>query len=171
MRCSVCSHVWKVEPVEVPATDLLSTKNCLKGLLKPFLWAVFVAGLASSLIINRTPLTAYAPFLINGFKLVGIAIRPNLSKLQVVELNASYVGDTLRLSGELRNTDIWRNHAADLRVTVRDVAGAVVHETVVRPDYDIINAKSGSGFFVQLVLDSGTEVQVTVTPLANQVYR
>ena len=138
MRCSVCSEVWKVEPVKVPATDLLSAQNCLKGLLKPFLWAVFVAGLASSLIINRTPLTAYVPFLINGFKLVGIAIRPNLSKLQVVELNASYAGDTLRLSGELRNTDIWRNHAADLRVTVRDVAGAVVHETVVRPDYDII---------------------------------
>ena len=95
MRCSVCSHVWKVGPVEVPDTDLLSAQNFLKGLLKPSLWAVFAAGLVSSVIINRTPLTAYAPFLINGFNLLGIAIRPNLSKLQVVELNASYSGDTL----------------------------------------------------------------------------
>ena len=146
-------------------------QNRLKSLRKPFFATLLAAALLSSVIIHRGSITAYAPFLINGFNAVGLTIRPALSQLQVVGLNASYTGDTMRLSGGLRNIGRWRNHAADIRVTVRSLDGAVLHEITLSPDHDIINAKAESGFFVQLAFDVNTETQVTVTPLANRVYR
>ena len=155
----------------MPATDLSVAQNRLKSLRKPFFAALLVAALLSSVIIHRGLITAYAPFLINGFNALGLTIRPALSQLQVVGLNASYTGDTMRLSGGLRNVGMWRNHAADLRVTVRGADGAVLHEITLSPDHDIINAKAESGFFVQLAFAGDTEMQVTVTPLANRVYR
>ena len=132
-------------------------QNRLKSLRKPFFATLPAAALLSSLIIHRGSITAYAPFLINGFNAVG--------------LNASYTGDTMRLSGGLRNIGMWRNHAADLRVTVRGADGAVLHEITLSPDHDIINAKAESGFFLQLAFAGDTEMQVTVTLLANRVYR
>ena len=155
----------------MPATDLSVAQNRLKSLRKPFFAALLAAALLSSVIIHRGSITAYAPFLINGFNAVGLTIRPALAQLQVVGLNASYTGDTMRLSGGLRNIGMWRNHAADMRVTVRGADGAVLHEITLSPDHDIINAKAESGFFVQLALAGDSEVQVTVTPLANRVFR
>ena len=146
-------------------------QNRLKSLRKPFFATLLAAALFSSVIIHRGSITAYAPFLINGLNAVGLTIRPALSQLKVVGLNASYTGDTMRLSGGLRNIGMWRNHAADLRVTVRGAGGAVLHKITLSPDHDIINAKAESGFFVQLAFAANTEMQVTVTPLANQVYR
>ena len=183
VRCSMCHHIWTATPistlisipvstsVSTPATDLSMAQNRLKSLWKPCFAALLVAALLSSVIIHRGSITAYAPFLINGFNAVGLTIRPALSQLQVVGLNASYTGDTMRLSGGLRNIGMWRNHAADMRVTVRGADGAVLHEITLSPDHDIINAKAESGFFVQLALAGDSEVQVTVTPLANRVFR
>ena len=189
VRCSMCHHIWTatpistlisipvsasisaLSPVSTPATDLSVAQNRLKSLRKPFFAALLAAALLSSVILHRGSITAYAPFLINGFNAVGLTIRPALSQLQVVGLNASYTGDTMRLSGGLRNIGMWRNHAADLRVTVRGADGAVLHEITLSPDHDIINAKAESGFFVQLAFAGDTEMQVTVTPLANRVYR
>lgn len=183
VRCSMCHHIWTATPistlisipvstsVSTPATDLSMAQNRLKSLWKPCFAALLVAALLSSVIIHRGSITAYAPFLINGFNTVGLTIRPALAQLQVVGLNASYTGDTMRLSGGLRNIGMWRNHAADMRVTVRGADGAVLHEITLSPDHDIINAKAESGFFVQLALAGDSEVQVTVTPLANRVYR
>ena len=183
VRCSMCHHIWTATPistlisipvstsVSTPATDLSMAQNRLKSLWKPCFAALLVAVLLSSVIIHRGSITAYAPFLINGFNTVGLTIRPALAQLKVVGLNASYTGDTMRLSGGLRNIGMWRNHAADMRVTVRGADGAVLHEITLSPDHDIINAKAESGFFVQLALAANSEVQVTVTPLANRVYR
>ena len=187
VRCSMCHHIWTATPIStlisipvsrpvstsisMPATDLSVAQNRLKSLWKTFFAVLLAAALLSSVILHRGSITAYAPFLINGFNAIGLTIRPALSKLQVVRLNASYTGDTMRLSGGLRNIGMWRNHAADLRVTVRGVDGAVLHEITLSPDHDIINAKAESGFFVQLAFAGDTEMQVTVTPLANRVYR
>ncbi|MDB2514041.1 zinc-ribbon domain-containing protein [Alphaproteobacteria bacterium] len=183
VRCSMCHHIWTATPIStlisIPvstrmstsATDLSVAQNRLKSLWKACFTALLAAALISSVIIHRGSITAYAPFLINGFNAIGLTIRPDLSQLQVVGLNASYTGDTMRLSGGLRNIGMWRNHAADLRVTVRGADGAVLHEITLSPDHDIINAKAESGFFVQLAFDANTEMQVTVTPLANRVYR
>ena len=171
VRCSMCHHIWTPTPISTSATDLSVAQNRLKSLWKECFTALLAAALISSVIIHRGSITAYAPFLINGFNAIGLTIRPDLSQLQVVGLNASYTGDTMRLSGGLRNIGMWRNHAADLRVTVRAADGAVLHEITLSPDHDIINVKAESGFFVQFAFDVNTEMQVTVTPLANRVFR
>ena len=191
VRCSICRHIWVASPVlpsasqpfvqsvdgEVfgsppqPVTALSVARDWLKHLWRPFLVAVFAASIASGVIMNRSVITAYLPFLINGFDRIGLSIRPAVTQLQVAELKASYVGDTIRLSGGLRNIGMWRAHAADLRVTVRDGDGAIVQEMVVRPHDEIIDSRAESGFFVQLAVEAGHEAHVTVTPLANRVYR
>ena len=179
VRCSMCHHIWTATPISTsgstsgstPATDLSRAQGRLKSLWKACFTALLAAALLSSVIIHRGSITAYAPFLINGFNAIGLTIRPDLSQLQVVGLNASYTGDTMRLSGGLRNIGMWRNHAADLRVTVRGADGAVLHEITLSPDHDIINAKAESGFYVQLACAANAEMQVTVTPLANRVFR
>ncbi len=191
MRCSICHHVWTASPVSLsasqpvvqlvdggvagsplrPVTALLVARNRLRHLWKPCLATVLAASLASGVIMNRGMITAYLPFLINGFDRIGLSIRPAVAQLQVVGLNASYFGDTMRLSGGLRNIGMWRTHAANLRVTVRGADGTIMQETVIQPDDDVIDSHAESGFFVQLAIDAGHEAHVTVTPLANRVYR
>ena len=191
VRCSICHHVWIASPVLPSAnqpdeksadgggagspgyavTPLSMARDRLKHLWKLCFAALLAASLASGVIMNRGMITAYLPFLINGFDRIGLSIRPAVAQLQVAGLNASYVGDTMRLSGGLRNIGMWRTHAADLRVTVRGADGVIMQETVIRPDDDVIDAQAESGFFVQLAVEAGREAHVTVTPLANRVYR
>ena len=66
---------------------------------------------------------------------------------------------------------MWRTHAADLQVTMGDADGTIMQETMIRPDDDVIDSYAESGFFVQLAVEVGHEVQVTVTPLTNRIYR
>ena len=191
VRCSICHHVWTASPAAPsasrpvvqsadggvagsplgPFAALLVARNRLRHLWKPFLATVIAASIAGGVILNRGMITAYLPFLINGFDRIGLSIRPAVAQLQVVGLNASYFGDTMRLSGELHNIGMWRTHAADLRVTVRGADGTIMQETVIRPDDDVIGSQAESGFFVQLAVEAGHEAHVTVTPLANRVYR
>ena len=160
VRCSICYHIWIASPVLPFAcqsvvqsayggvagspirtvTALLVARNRLRHLWKPFLAAVFAASLACGAIMNRGMITAYLPRLINGFDHIGLSIRPEVSQLQVAGLNASYVGDTMRLSGVLRNIGMWRTHAADPRVTVRGANGRIMQETVIQPDDDVIDS-------------------------------
>ena len=191
VRCSMCYHVWIASPVlpsanqsNVQSTNgvfaespvrsvspLSVARNRLKNFRKPFLAAVLAATLASAVIMNRGIITAYLPFLINGFDRIGLSIRPTLAQLQVTGLDASYFGDTMRVSGRLRNIGMWRTHSADLRVSVRGENGIVMQEMVIRPDDDVINRKAESRFFVQLAVEASPEAHVTVTPLANRVHR
>ena len=192
VRCSICHHIWiasLVSPsVSQPVaqsvhgavvagaplksfTALSLAHDRLKTIWKLCLVAMLAASLVSGVIMSRGMITAYLPFLINGFDRIGLSIRPALAQLQVAGLNASYVGDTMRLSGALRNIGMWRTHAADLRVTVRGADGAIMQEKVIQPDDDVIDAQAESGFFVQLVVEAGREAHVTVTPLANRVCR
>ena len=183
VRCSICHHIWVASPVPPPAdqsvalTDagavaaLSAARDRLKNLWKPCLVAVLAAGLAGGVIMNRGTITAYLPVLINGFDAIGLPIRPAVAQLQVAGLEASYFGDTMRLSGGLRNRGMWRTHAADLQVTVRGADGTIMQETVIQPDHDMIDAQAESGFFVQLAVEAGREAHVTVTPLANRIAR
>ena len=191
VRCSICHHIWIASSVPphadqsvalsdagavaaslLPAvTPLSAARDRLKNLWKPCLVAVLAASLSGGVIMNRGTITAYLPVLINGFDAIGLPIRPAVAQLQVAGLQASYVGDTMRLSGGLRNRGMWRTHAADLQVTVRDADGTIMQETVIRPDHDMIDAQAESGFFVQLAVEAGREAHVTVTPLANRIAR
>ena len=191
VRCSICHHIWVASPVLphadqsvalsdsgavaaslLPAvTSLSAARDRLKNLWKPCLVALLAAGLAGGVIMNRGTITAYLPVLINGFDAIGLPIRPAVAQLHVAGLQASYVGDTMRLSSGLRNRGMWRTHAADLQVTVHGADGTIMQETVIRPDHDMIDAQAESGFFVQLVVEAGREAHVTVTPLANRIAR
>ena len=191
VRCSICHHIWVASPVPPHAdesvalsdsgaivasllpgvTPLSAARDRLKNLWKPCLVAVLAAGLAGGVIMNRGTITAYLPVLINGFDAIDLPIRPAVAQLQVAGLKASYVGDTMRLSGGLRNRGMWRTHAADLQVTVRGADGTIMQETVIRPDHDMIDAQAESDFFVQLAVEAGREAHVTVTPLANRIAR
>ena len=156
-----------LRPVTAPSVALVR----LKHLWKPCLAALLAASLASGVIMNRGMVTAYLPSLIKGFDRIGLSIRPAVAQLHVTGPNANYVGDTIRLSGWLRNIGMWRTHAADLQVTMRDADGTVMQETMIRPDDDVIDSHAESGFFVQLAVEVGHEAQVTVTPLTNRIYR
>ena len=191
LRCSICRHIWIASPI-LPSTNRLVVKSKdggiagspqsavtslsvgrdrLRHLCKLFFVAILATSLVGGVIVNRGMITAYLPFLINGFDRIGLSIRPAVAQLQVVGLNASYVGDTMRLSGGLRNTGMWRTHASDLRVTVRGADGTILQEKVIRPDNDFIESQSESGFFVQLSVPDGHEAQVMVALLPNRVYR
>ena len=191
VRCSICHHIWVASPVPPYAdesvalsdsgaivasllpgvTPLSAGRDRLKNLWKPCLVAVLAASLAGGVVMNRSTITAYLPVLINGFDAIGLPIRPAVAQLQVAGLQASYVGDTMRLSGGLRNRGMWRTHAADLQVTVRGADGTIMQETVIRPDHDMIDAQAESDFFVQLAVEAGREAHVTLTPLANRIAR
>ena len=191
VRCSICRHIWVASPVPphadqsvalsdagavavslLPAVIPLSAaRDRLKNLWKPCLVALLAAGFAGGVIMNRGTITAYLPVLINGFDAIGLPIRPAVAQLQVAGLQASYVGDTMRLSGGLRNRGMWRTHAADLQVMVRGADGTIMQETVIQPDHDMIDAQAESSFFVQLAVEAGREAHVTVTPLANRISR
>jgi len=171
VRCSVCHHIWVAAPLAAAQKPGMVAWHFGRFVGKPLLGAFVGAGLVAAIIINRATITAYMPFLISGFDSVGLAIHPPVSQLQVVDLNASYAGDTMRLSGALHNNGFWRSHAADLQVTVRANDGAIVNETVIRPDLDLIEGDKNSRFFVQIALEAATEAHVTVTPLANRIYR
>ena len=183
VRCSICHHIWVATMVPPPADQSVALSDAgavtplsvacdrLKNLWKPCLFAVLAAGLAGGVIMNRSTITAYLPVLINGFDAIGLPIRPAVAQLQVAGLQASYVGDTMRLSGGLRNRGMWRTHAADLQVMVRGADGTIMQETVIQPDHDMIDAQAESSFFVQLAVEAGREAHVTVTPLANRISR
>ena len=189
VRCSICCHIWvaslvppptgqsvapsdAVDRSQVPVVnERLGARDQPKSMWNFFLAALLAAGLAGAVIMNRGMITAYLPFLINGFDAIGLPIRPAVAKLQVVRLQASYVGDTVRLSGELLNRGMWRAHSADLQVTVRGPGGTIMQEAMIRPEDHVIDAQGKSGFFLQLAIEAGGEAHVTVTPLANRVER
>ena len=42
---------------------------------------------------------------------------------------------------------------------------------MIRPDDDVIDSQPENGFFLQPAVEVGHKAQVTVTPLANRIYR
>ena len=84
--------------------------------------------------------------------MAGLAIRPPLDQLLVVDLDGSYVGDMLRLRGALRNDGLWRCHATQLVVKVTSPAGAILQETLIWPDAELLVPNSKAGFSSSLIL-------------------
>lgn len=170
--CSICQYIRVVslvspfasQPVVQSAAGgvsgshrrpvILLSVACvlLKHLWRLCLTAVLVAGLASGVIMNRGMVTASLPFLFKGFDRGGLSIRPAVAQLQVAGLNASFVVNTMRLFGRLRNIGMRRTYVADLLVTVRGVDGTIVQGTVLRPGDDVIDSQAESRFFVQLAV-------------------
>ena len=115
------------------------------------------------LVAERATITAYAPGLIGIFESVGLTVRPDTDSLAIVDLQADYAGDTMRLRGKLRNDAAFFAHAPLLEVTVMSENGAALANQIIRADDDIIRPSATSSFFTQLVLEASREPTVTVT--------
>jgi len=164
VRCSVCAHVWQAAPpMLMPEAEPGEMRRALGAVLTPFIILVLVLGLGLGAVQQRSTITAYAPGLIPVYDRLGLAVRPQIDRLQIVDLDADYAGDTLRLRGSLRNRAAVNVHAPALEVTVLSADGEALFTEIIRPDDAIIKPAGSTGFFVQLVMEEGREPTVTVT--------
>jgi len=170
VHCRICDHIWTVRlGANDDRHETLDLDDYWHKARLPVIGLLTGAVILVGIIQARAIITSYLPSLIGVFQWAGLAIRPPLDQLLVVDLDGSYVGDMLRLRGALRNDGLWRCHAAPLLVKVTSPAGAILQETLIWPDDRIIGAKQQSRFFVQLDIDVGLKADVSVVPLSQPV--
>ena len=164
VRCSVCAHVWQAEPPMLAAeAEPGEMASALRTVAGSFLLIVVILVGSVGLVAERATITAYAPGLIGIFESVGLTVRPDTDSLAIVDLQADYAGDTMRLRGKLRNDAAFFAHAPLLEVTVMSENGAALANQIIRADDDIIRPSATSSFFTQLVFEASREPTVTVT--------
>ena len=165
VRCSVCKHVWAPEvTAEEPAEPQL-IRESMSVLRWPLVICASLIAVMFLISFNRTVITAYVPATINAFDMSGLAIRPDLSKLEIRDLKANFAGDTLRISGALANLSGWRTHAAPLQLTISDQDGVVLHTQRIMPTDSLIEGREQTDFFIQLTIEETSEAEITVVPL------
>jgi len=164
VRCSVCAHVWQAEPpMLAPEAEPGEMATALRTVAGSFLVIVVLLIGSVGLVTERATITAYAPGLIGVFDSVGLSVRPETERLRIVDLQADYAGDTMRLRGKLRNDAAFFAHAPLLEVTVMSEAGDALANRIIRADDDIIRPSATSSFFTQLVFEASRDPTVTVT--------
>ena len=164
VRCSVCAHVWQAAPpMLVPEAEPGEMASALRTVVGSFLVMVVLLGGAVGFVAWRATITAYAPGLIPVFEQIGLSVRPDTANLRIVDLKADYAGDTMRLSGSLRNDAAFFAHAPLLEVRVVSESGEPLASRIIRPDDAVIRPAMASGFFTQLVFEASAEPTVTVT--------
>ena len=146
-------------------------QDAFRALRVPIGILVVFLCLVGGIAFNRVVITAYMPSLISVFDVSGLIIRPDIEGLEVTDLSASYAGDNLRLSGNLKNKRSTRTHSADLRVTVTSQDGLIMNEVVLKTEQALIEPGGKTGFFAQLDVEQSAEANVTVVPLANRIYQ
>lgn len=166
VRCSVCRHVWAPEIVDEAPSEAPSLRDSLTILRWPVMICATLAVLVSLIIVNRGLITSYMPSTIAAFELSGFMITPDLNKLEVRALKATYGGDTLRITGKLANQSSLRTHAAPLQVTIYDDAGVVMHSQRLQPDDYFINGQDSTAFFIQVTIEDTDQAEISVMPLA-----
>ena len=164
VRCSVCAHVWQAEPpMLAPEAEPGEMATALRTVAGSFLAIVILLAGFVGLVTERATITAYAPGLIGAFDSIGLSVRPDTERLRIVDLQADYAGDTMRLRGKLQNDAAFFAHAPLLEVTVMSETGEALANRVIRADDDIIRPSATSSFFTQLVFEASREPTVTVT--------
>ena len=164
VRCSVCAHVWQAEPpMLAPEAEPGEMATALRTVAGSFLVIAILLVGSVGLVTERATITAYAPGLIGVFDSIGLSVRPDTESLRIVDLQADYAGDTMRLRGKLQNDAAFFAHAPLLEVTVMSETGDALANRVIRADDDIIRPSATSSFFTQLVFEASREPTVTVT--------
>jgi predicted Zn finger-like uncharacterized protein len=172
VRCSVCAHVWQAEPpMLMPEAEAGEMRSAIGAVLTPFIILVLVLGIGVGAIQQRSTITAYAPGLITIYDRLGLAVRPQIDRLKIIDLDAEYAGDTLRLRGRLVNQAAVYVHAPALEVTVLSAGGEALFTEIIQPDDAIIKPARSTDFFAQLVMEEGREPTVTVTMRSDAVIR
>ena len=147
----------------MPEADPGEMRSAVGAVLTPFIVLVLLLGIVVGAVTQRATVTAYVPGLLGLFENVGLTVRPQTDKLQIVDLKADYAGDTLRLRGRLMNQASVYAHAPALEVTVLSQDGGSLTSRIIHPDDRVIRPAMASEFFAQLVLGGGLEPTVTVT--------
>ena len=172
VRCSVCAHVWQAAPpMLVPEAEPGEMRRALGAVLTPFIILVVMLAIVTGAIHQRSTITAYAPGLITLYDRIGLAVRPQIDRLQIIDLEADYAGDTLRIRGRLENQAAVYVHAPALEVTVLSAAGDALLTEIIQPDDSVIKPARSTDFFAQLVMEEGREPTVTVTMRSDAVIR
>ena len=127
---------------------------------------MFVSG---GLFSFRGPLTAQFPGLISSFDLAGLTIVPDISVLEVRDLNAQFHENLLRVRGVVFNTGDFRAHASMLNLRVVAADGAELYQQKVKPDHYFIDKGRSVSFFIQLEVDGANKAKVTVEALAERL--
>lgn len=164
VRCSVCAHVWQAEaPMLAPEAEPGEMASALRTVAGSFLVILVVLAGMVGLVVERATITAYAPSLVGLFESVGLSVHPDTDRLRIVDLEADYAGDTMRLRGKLRNDAAFFAHAPLLEVTVTSEGGTALANQIIRTDDVIIRPSATSSFFTQIVFEASREPTVTVT--------
>ncbi len=163
VRCSVCTHVWKVTPrPTLPGTDNRMLKETAAKLKWPaliFLIIMFVSALVYGF---RGPITASFPVLTASFNSAGLSVVPDISVLEIRNLQAAYQGRLLRVRGEIYNKDRFTAHAAGLDMKVISRDGSILAAEPILPDSRYIEAGQSAGFFIQLEVEGAADADVRV---------
>jgi len=168
VRCSVCQHVWHVDPhTKVSDDNNRLLGDVLKRLRLPALTLILIAGFCTVLYAFRGPLTAAHPQLISAYQLAGLPISPNLSVLQVEDLSADYQSNILRIRGKLKNTYHLTSHASSLEVKILSESGELLGVERILPEDKVIEAGQVTAFFLQVELQAAENAQVVVTPVSH----
>ena len=170
VRCSVCQHVWYVDPHARAGEDsnrLLG--DVFRRLRLPAVTLMLLAVICTVLFAFRGPLTAAHPQLISVYQFAGLPILPNLSVLQVENLSADYQSNILRIRGQLKNTYHLTSHAASLEVKILSESGELLGTERIMPEDKVIKAGQVSAFFLQIEVDNADNAQVVVTPVSHDI--
>ena len=170
VRCSVCQHVWHVEPHQPVSDDsnrLLG--DVLKRLRLPALTLIMIAAICTIIYAFRGPLTAAHPQLLSAYQFIGLSISPNLSVLQVENLSADYERNILRIRGQLKNNYHLTSHASALEIKILSQTGEILAIERMVPEDKVIEAGQTTAFFLQVDIDNATDAQVVVTPISQNI--
>ena len=166
VRCSVCKHVWAPDVGAEDPVEPRLIRESFSILRWPVILCAALVLCVSLLSFNRGVITAYVPSTIGIFDMTGLAIRPDLDKLEIRDLKASYAGDTLRISGFLANISGLRTHAAPLQLTISDADGVMLHTQRMQPSQAFIEAGEATDLFLQITIEETEQAEITVVPLA-----
>lgn len=171
VRCSVCEHVWHVtpsfQPDDNPDDGML--KETASKLRLPGIILISVMCLSSLFFAFRGPVTALYPPLTAVYQLLGLQIEPDLSILQVVDLNAAYDTKILRIRGNLLNTASLPAHSSALQVTVTSQQGVLLAQQTLIPEDKLLDADQKTAFFIQLELEGAEQAEILVTPVSGNI--
>ena len=166
VRCSVCRHVWAPEIEEQAKPEQRIVRDSFAILRRPLLICGLIIICFSLLSFNRGIITSYVPSAIGLYDMTGLTIRPDLDVLEVQNLNASFQGDNLRISGDLANIGSFRAHAAPLQLIILDEDGVMLHNRRLQPTDSFINAGGATDFFIQISIEDARQAEIRVEPLA-----
>ena len=169
VRCSVCAHSWVALPVAEVEEGPDDVGEIMRVLRVPVALIIVLVALTGILVAGRGVITAHIPGLIAVYDVTGLTIRPNLSQLEVQDIDADYFGDVLRLKGQLTNISSFRAHAAPLQVRVTDEKGLILATERVLPEARFLDAGAQAEFFAQLDMPPGQQAVINITPVSERL--